>query len=89
VLSDIPANRPWVNDGATGILVEIDPADIADGIRQAARLDRERVAADNLAVVAERADRDTNLGACELLVDSLVGVTWDRDPVQDAGSAAA
>ena len=77
VLSDIPANRPWVNDGATGILVDIDPADIADGIQRAARLDRERVAADNLAVVAERADRDTNLAACELLVDSLVGVTWD------------
>lgn len=80
VLSDIPANRPWVNDGATGILVDIDPTDIADGIRRAARLDRERVAADNLAVVAERADRDTNLAACELLVDSLVGVTWDAAP---------
>ncbi len=77
VLSDIPANRPWVNDGATGILVDIDPADIADGIKRAARLDRERVAADNLSVVGERADRDTNLAACELLVDSLVGVTWD------------
>jgi glycosyltransferase involved in cell wall biosynthesis len=80
VLSDIPANRPWVNDGATGILVEIDPADVADGIRRALRLDRERVAADNLAVVAERADRDTNLGACELLVDSLIGVEWDATP---------
>ncbi|MCB0877602.1 MAG: glycosyltransferase, partial [Thermoleophilia bacterium] len=83
VLSDIAANRPWVNDGATGIIVEIDPADIADGIRQAARLDRERVAADNLSVVAERADRDTNLAACELLVDSLVGVQWDATPVSD------
>ena len=36
VLSDIPANRPWVNDGATGILVEIDAADVSDGIRRAA-----------------------------------------------------
>jgi glycosyltransferase involved in cell wall biosynthesis len=81
VLSDIAANRPWVNDGATGILVDIDPADIADGIRRAAELDRERVAGDNLAKVAERADRDTNLTACELLVDSLVGVTWDSMPV--------
>ena len=91
VLSDIPANRPWVNDGATGILVDIDPSDIADGIRRAAALDRERVAADNLAVVAERADRDTNLAACELLIDSLVGVTWDADPVRaddDAEHAA-
>ncbi|MCW2920949.1 MAG: glycosyl transferase family 1 [Thermoleophilia bacterium] len=90
VLSDIPANRPWVNDGATGILVDIDPVDIADGIRRAARLDREQVAADNLAVVAERADRDTNLAACELLVDSLVGVTWDAAIADgDAGSERA
>lgn len=80
VLSDIPANRPWVNDGATGILVDIAAADIADGIGRAAELDRERVAADNLAMVAERADRDTNLAACELLVDSLIGVTWDASP---------
>lgn len=80
VLSDIPANRPWVNDGATGILVDIEAADIADGILRATRLDRDCVAADNLAVVAERADRDTNLAACELLVDSLVGVTWDATP---------
>lgn len=77
VLSDIPANRPWVNDGATGVLVKIDAADVADGIRRAALLERERLAADNLAVVAERADRDMNLAACELLVDSLVGVTWE------------
>jgi glycosyltransferase involved in cell wall biosynthesis len=89
VLSDIPANRPWVNDGATGILVEIDPVDIADGIRRAALLDRERVAADNLSVVAERADRDTNLAACELLVDSLAGVTWDDTPVDGDEHRAA
>lgn len=88
VLSDIPANRPWVNDGATGILVDIDAGDIADGIRRAARLDRERVAADNLAVVAEHADRDTNLAACELLVDSLVGVTWDAEPAAGDGPGA-
>ncbi len=77
VLSDIPANRPWVHDGSTGVLVDIDPASVADGIVRATMLDRERVAADNLAVVAERADRDTNLAACELLIDSLVGVTWE------------
>ncbi len=87
VLSDIPANRPWVNDGATGVLVDIDAADIADGIVRATKLDRERVAADNLAVVAERADRDTNLAACELLVDSLVGVTWE--PGADTARHAA
>jgi glycosyltransferase involved in cell wall biosynthesis len=83
VLSDIPANRPWVNDAATGVLVEIDPQAIADGIERAATLDRERVAADNFSVVAERADRDTNLAACEILIDSLIGVTWDADPAAD------
>lgn len=80
VLSDIPANRPWINDGSTGMLVDIDPVAVADAIERAAKLDHERVAADNLAVVAERADRDTNLAACELLIDALVGVTWDNTP---------
>lgn len=89
VLSDIPANRPWVVDGDTGVLVDIDPADIADGIRRAVALDRARVVADNLTLVAARADRDMNLAACELLVDSLVGVTWDAQPRRNADSDAA
>ncbi|MCW2972667.1 MAG: glycosyl transferase family 1 [Thermoleophilia bacterium] len=84
VLSDIPANRPWVNDGETGVLVAIEPASIADGIVRAGALDRERLAADNLAMVGERADRDTNLAACELLLDSLVGVSWNPEPVDAA-----
>lgn len=83
VLSNIAANRPWVNDNATGALVQITPESVADGIKRALSLERERVAADNLAVVAERADRDTNLAACELLIDSLVGVSWDARPVGD------
>lgn len=90
VLSDIPANRPWVNDGVTGILTDIDPVDVAHALRQALRLDPVRVAADNLAVVSERADRDTNLAACELLIDSLVGVTWDSScAVDDSGAERA
>jgi len=89
VLSDIPANRPWVHDGATGVLVDINAESLAEGVLRAAMLDRERLAADNLAVVAERADRDTNLGACELLIDSLVGVTWDPRAADDDSHRAA
>ncbi|MCW2949720.1 MAG: glycosyl transferase family 1 [Thermoleophilia bacterium] len=86
VLSDIAANRPWVNDGVTGVLVDIDATSIADGIEHAweLRTQRDRIARDNLALVSERADRDTNLAACELLIDSLVGVTWNPLPVSDA-----
>lgn len=87
VLSDIPANRGWVHHGATGALVAIDPEAIADGIELAAALDRGCVAADNRAVVAERADRATNLGACELLIDSLVGVEFDPTPVTRSDAA--
>jgi glycosyltransferase involved in cell wall biosynthesis len=89
VLSDIPANRPWVNDGKTGVLVAIEATAIADGIVQAAALDREQLAADNLSIVAERADRDTNLAACELLIDSLVGVTWNAEPASGQAPDAA
>ena len=80
VVSDIPANRPWINDERTGVLVPIDAAALADGIRRAMQIDRDSLRADNRAVVAERADRDTNLEACELLVDSLAGVIWDPTP---------
>jgi len=59
-------------------IVGIEPTAIADAIQRAASLDHLRVAADNRAFVAERADRDTNLAACELLVDSLCGVTFER-----------
>jgi glycosyltransferase involved in cell wall biosynthesis len=78
VLSDIPANRDWVADGATGVLVPIEAAGIADGIRRAARLDRTAVREANLALVASRADRDTNLTACEERIDELCGVRFDR-----------
>jgi glycosyltransferase involved in cell wall biosynthesis len=80
VLSDIPANRPWIVDGSTGKLTAIEAPALADAIVAASQLDRARLIADNRSVVAERADRDTNLGACELLIDSLIGVSWEALP---------
>jgi glycosyltransferase involved in cell wall biosynthesis len=87
VLSDIAANRPWVNDGVTGALVAIDPESVADGIERAAQLDRDRVIHDNRAVVSERADRDTNLAACEQMLDAIAGVRWDPRPAKSADAA--
>jgi len=78
VLSDIPANRDWVHHGHSGALTAIEPAAVADAIRTALGVDPLRAAADNQARVAERADRETNLAACELLVDCLRGVTFER-----------
>jgi glycosyltransferase involved in cell wall biosynthesis len=65
VVSDIPANRAWIEDGVGGVLVAIDAAAVADGIERAAALDRAAVAAVNRRVVRERADRARNLGALE------------------------
>jgi glycosyltransferase involved in cell wall biosynthesis len=87
VLSDIPANRTWVNDGATGAIVDIEPRSIADGIVRASGLDRDRVIQDNRSLVAEHADRETNLSECELVIDALVGVDWDPRPVADSDAA--
>ena len=78
VLSDIAANRDWIVDGLTGVLVPIDAAGIAAGIRRSALLDRVAVAEANLALVASRADRDTNLTACEERIDELCGVHFER-----------
>lgn len=88
VLSDIPANRSWINDGHTGVLVDIDPSALAGGIRRALELDPWRVARDNVAVVAERADMATNLLACEQAYDDLAGVQWDPTPLDDGVDAA-
>jgi L-malate glycosyltransferase len=71
VLSDIPANRGWIVDGETGLLVEPTPEAVSAGIERAAALDRKAVAARNRRTVAERADRDVNLGRWERTVVGL------------------
>jgi L-malate glycosyltransferase len=72
VVSDIPANRAWVTDGANGVVVGIAPEAIADGIERAAQLDREAVAAANAELVRARADRTRNLGRLEGRLEELV-----------------
>lgn len=72
VLSDIPANRLWVRDGVNGVLVDISPIPIADGIVRALELDRSEVQRRNLDIVRELGDRDTNLALCEALISELV-----------------
>jgi glycosyltransferase involved in cell wall biosynthesis len=72
VVSDIEANREWIEDGVNGILVAIDPSDIARGIERAAQLDADAVAARNRELVAARADRNTNLRRFETEIVQLV-----------------
>jgi glycosyltransferase involved in cell wall biosynthesis len=72
VVSDIPANAAWIRDERNGVLVEIEPTAIADGIERAARLDRAAVSEANRSVVREHADRDRNLGRLELRLHELV-----------------
>jgi glycosyltransferase involved in cell wall biosynthesis len=72
VLSDIPANRAWVVDGRTGVLVDIEPRSIAEGIERAASLDRASVSEANRRLIRERADRDRNLGQLEARLRALV-----------------
>ena len=72
VLSDIPANRAWVEDGANGVLVPIDPCGIADGLGRALALDPDAVRAANAEIVATRGDRDRNLSILEQLLVDLV-----------------
>jgi glycosyltransferase involved in cell wall biosynthesis len=77
LLSDIPANRLWIEDGVTGVLVGDTPEDVAKGIVRSLDVDRDQAIVANKSTVLARADRATNLGACELLIDELVGVVWD------------
>jgi L-malate glycosyltransferase len=72
LLSDIRANRLWVRDGENGLLVDIAPDAIADGIERALELDPADVRRRNLEIVRERGDRETNLVACETMLAELV-----------------
>jgi glycosyltransferase involved in cell wall biosynthesis len=72
VLADIPANRAWVRDGENGVLSGSDVTSIADAIQRGAGLDRATVAAENRALIADRADRDRNLGVLERELEALV-----------------
>lgn len=65
VVSDIASNRAWVSNGVNGILSPIAPVGASMALERALGLDRESVAAANAALVAQRADRERNLGALE------------------------
>ena len=80
LLSDIRANRLWVRDGENGLLVEIEPNAIADGIQRALELDRAEVRRRNLEIVKTQGDRQTNLVACEAMLAELVGGEEARQP---------
>jgi glycosyltransferase involved in cell wall biosynthesis len=72
VVSDIASNRAWVRDGENGVLSPIEPSAAGAAIERALGLDRGAVAATNRALVAERADRDHNLGGLERRLLELV-----------------
>lgn len=65
VVSDIASNRAWVTEGENGALSAIAAEAASAAIERGLALDRTVVSAANRALVAERADRDRNLGALE------------------------
>ena len=73
VLSDIPANRPWVRDGETGVLTGSAPEAVADAIQRARELRSGDAPARNLRLVSERGDREANLSAWAVSLERLVG----------------
>ena len=78
VISDIAANRRWVEDNVNGSIVSIDAPSIADGIQRALLLDQASVGASNYRQIRDRADRETNLSACETLLSGLVSQSRKR-----------
>lgn len=73
VLSDIPANRGWVEEGSSGAYATRTAEGVADGILRASRLDRATATRRNRELVRARADRATNLGRLERALLDLVG----------------
>jgi glycosyltransferase involved in cell wall biosynthesis len=74
IVSDIPANREWIEDGATGLLFPCgDDAALADCLLRAARDPdlRTRAARRNADVIAARATWETNMEQVEGLFSRL------------------
>lgn len=72
VLSDIPSNRYWVEDGVNGVLTGVDPSEVAVALDRALALDAPTVRRENARIVSERGDRDRNLTALERMLVALV-----------------
>lgn len=74
VVSDIPANREWITDGANGTVVPAnDPGRIADAIIDAWRRPdlRERARRENQAIIQSRADWHDNMSDIRELFERL------------------
>jgi L-malate glycosyltransferase len=73
VVSDISANRAWIDEGINGVLTAIDPPAVADAIERALALDPEATRNLNRRLVKERGDFETNLSALERTLVALLG----------------
>ncbi len=71
VLSDIPANRPWVSHGETGVW-PARPRGRWRTIQRARELSSGDAPARNLRLVSERGDREANLSAWAVSLEGLV-----------------
>ena len=87
VVSDIPANRAWIEDGVNGILTAIEPTAVAEGLERALGLDRAAVRAANAELIGRKGDLQRNLSALEVMLRELVRATLgaaDRPPTRRA-----
>ena len=80
LVSDIPANHLWIRDGVNGVIVQIAPHSIADGVLRALELDAAEIRQRNLELVEARGDRQTNLENSAALIAQLVGGDGDALP---------
>lgn len=75
VVSDIPANREWIEDGVNGILVPLGSAEnLADKLQKAwqEKEMRQEAAAINRQIILERADYEVNMAKIERAFIDLV-----------------
>jgi glycosyltransferase involved in cell wall biosynthesis len=74
VVSDIPSNREWVNEGENGWLIDGSPKDFAEKLLTSAHLSpqqREKISGLNQSIVASRADWDRNFPLLSNLYERL------------------
>ena len=70
VLSDLPANKEWINDGENGIIVHSLDENF---IERALQLDRDKVVSTNEKIIQEKGTKEANRKKFIQLYDQLLG----------------
>lgn len=70
IVSDLPSNREWIEDGVNGIVTP--PSNVHDALHRGQLLDMKKVQDQNLQIIKERATKEANRAKFTAIYDRLL-----------------